>query len=45
MEDVDESVFCQITEMDDDDENFSRDIVEDYIDQAATTLDELKAAL
>jgi hypothetical protein len=45
--DIDEDVFFQITEMDDDDPDceFSREIVVDYFKQAATTFDELKQAL
>ncbi|KAG8742176.1 hypothetical protein FRC10_001932 [Ceratobasidium sp. 414] len=45
--DIDETVFSQITEMDDEDEDceFSREIVVDYFKQAATTFKELRQAL
>ncbi|KAG9120683.1 hypothetical protein FRC07_003722 [Ceratobasidium sp. 392] len=45
--DIDETVFSQITEMDDDDPDceFSREIVVDYFKQAATTFEELRQAL
>ncbi|KAG8687853.1 hypothetical protein FRC09_013245 [Ceratobasidium sp. 395] len=45
--DIDESVFSQITEMDDEDPEceFSREIVVDYFKQAATTFGELRQAL
>ncbi|KAG8700272.1 hypothetical protein FRC08_004794 [Ceratobasidium sp. 394] len=45
--DVDQTVFSQITEMDDDDPDceFSREIVADYFKQAATTFGELRQAL
>lgn len=45
--DIDESVFSQITEMDDEDPEceFSREIVVDYFKQAKTTFKELREAL
>ncbi|KAG9097841.1 hypothetical protein FRC06_007123 [Ceratobasidium sp. 370] len=45
--DIDETVFSQITEMDDEDPEceFSREIVADYFKQAATTFKELRQAL
>ncbi|KAF8746533.1 Histidine-phosphotransfer HPT protein, partial [Rhizoctonia solani] len=44
--DIDESVFNQITEMDEEDDcEFSSDIVRDYFKQAITTLGELNDAL
>ncbi|QRV77595.1 multistep phosphorelay regulator 1 [Ceratobasidium sp. AG-Ba] len=45
--DIDETVFGQITEMDDEDPEceFSREIVVDYFKQAATTFGELRDAL
>ncbi|KAF8606899.1 histidine-phosphotransfer domain, HPT domain-containing protein [Ceratobasidium sp. AG-I] len=45
--DIDEEVFAQITEMDDEDPDceFSREIVVDYFKQAETTFDELRKAL
>ncbi|CAE6415488.1 unnamed protein product [Rhizoctonia solani] len=44
--DIDETVFGQITEMDEEDDyDFSSEIVRDYFKQAATTLEELNDAL
>ncbi|KAG8690373.1 hypothetical protein FRC11_012059 [Ceratobasidium sp. 423] len=44
--DIDETIFGQITEMDEEDDcDFSSEIVRDYFKQAATTLDELNDAL
>ncbi|CAE7225581.1 unnamed protein product [Rhizoctonia solani] len=44
-EDIDEAVFGQITEMDDDDDDFSSDIVRDYFKQAVVTFKEIEDAL
>ncbi|KAJ1303393.1 hypothetical protein OPQ81_011585 [Rhizoctonia solani] len=44
--DIDETVFSQITEMDEEDDcDFSSEIVQDYFKQATTTLGELNDAL
>ncbi|CAE6417201.1 unnamed protein product [Rhizoctonia solani] len=44
--DIDETVFGQITEMDEEDDcDFSSEIVREYFEQAATTLGELNKAL
>ncbi|CAE6412200.1 hypothetical protein ACGC1H_005490 [Rhizoctonia solani] len=43
--DILEDVFGQITEMDDDDDAFSSEIVRDYFKQAATTFKEIRDAL
>ncbi|CAE6522808.1 unnamed protein product [Rhizoctonia solani] len=43
--DILEDVFGQITEMDEDDDAFSSEIVRDYFKQAATTFEEIRDAL
>ncbi|CUA72542.1 Multistep phosphorelay regulator 1 [Schizosaccharomyces pombe 972h-] [Rhizoctonia solani] len=43
--DINRAVFSQITEMDDEDDFFSNQIVRDYFKQAATTFEELDNAL
>lgn len=42
---IDMEIFAQLLEMDDDDEQFSKEIVWNYFDQAATTFEKMDAAL
>lgn len=42
---IDMDIFAQLLEMDDEDEQFSKEIVWNYFEQAATTFDKMDTAL